>query len=27
MLGEVTAWRVTLWEDTQLLGEQRSFLW
>jgi hypothetical protein len=26
-LGEVTAWRVTLWEDTQLLGEQRSFLW
>jgi len=26
-LGEVTAWRVTLWEDTQLLSEQRSFLW
>ena len=26
-LGEVTAWRVTLWEDTQLLGEQQSFLW
>jgi hypothetical protein len=26
-LGEITAWRVTLWEDTQLLGEQRSFLW
>ena len=26
-LGEVTAWRVTLWEDKQLLGEQRSFLW
>lgn len=26
-LGELTAWRVTLWEDTQLLGEQQSFLW
>jgi len=26
-LGEVTAWRVTLWEGKQLLGEQRSFLW
>ena len=26
-LGEVTAWRVTLWEDTQLVGEQQSFLW
>jgi hypothetical protein len=26
-LGEVTAWRVTLWEDQHLLGEQRSFLW
>jgi len=25
--GEVTAWRVTLWEDDQLLAEQRSFLW
>ena len=25
--GEVTAWRVTLWEGTQLLGEQKSFLW
>jgi hypothetical protein len=26
--GEVTAWRVTLWEgDDLLLGEQRSFLW
>jgi hypothetical protein len=25
--GEVTAWRVTLWEDDQLLGEQKSFLW
>jgi hypothetical protein len=26
-LGEVTAWRVTLWEDNQMLGEQQSFLW
>jgi hypothetical protein len=26
-LGEVTAWRVTLWEGTDLLGEQKSFLW
>jgi hypothetical protein len=25
--GEVTAWRVTLWADDQLLGEQKSFLW
>jgi len=25
--GEVTAWRVTLWEDDELLGEQKSFLW
>ena len=25
--GEVTAWRVTLWEGQQVLGEQRSFLW
>jgi hypothetical protein len=25
--GEVTAWRVTLWDGTQLLGEQKSFLW
>ena len=25
--GEVTAWRVTLWEGDQLLGEQQSFLW
>jgi len=25
--GEVTAWRATLWDDTQLLGEQQSFLW
>ena len=26
-LGEVTAWRVTLWDNAQQLGEQRSFLW
>jgi hypothetical protein len=26
-LGAVTAWRVSLWEDTQQLGEQQSFLW
>jgi hypothetical protein len=26
-LGEVTAWRVTLWEGQQMLGEQKSFLW
>lgn len=26
-LGEVTAWRVTLWEGDELLGEQKSFLW
>ncbi len=25
--GEVTAWRVTLWEGDQLLAEQKSFLW
>jgi hypothetical protein len=26
-LGEVTAWRVTLWDGSQLLAEQKSFLW
>ena len=26
-LGEVTAWRVTLWDGEQLVGEQKSFLW
>ncbi len=26
-LGEVTAWRVTLWEGDDMLGEQKSFLW
>ncbi len=25
--GQVTAWRVTLWEGSQLLSEQKSFLW
>lgn len=25
--GAVTAWRVTLWEGGQMLGEQKSFLW
>jgi len=25
--GELTAWRVTLWDGEQLLGEQKSFLW
>jgi hypothetical protein len=25
--GEVVAWRVTLWSNDQLLGEQKSFLW
>ena len=25
--GEVTAWRATLWDGEQLLGEQKSFLW
>lgn len=25
--GEVTAWRVTLWEGQTLIGQQQSFLW
>ncbi len=25
--GELVAWRVTLWSEDQLLGEQKSFLW
>lgn len=25
--GRVVAWRVTLWNGDQLLGEQKSFLW
>jgi len=27
LFGEVTAWRVTLWDGDQLLAEQKSFLW
>lgn len=27
ILGGVSAWRVTLWDGEQLLGEQKSFLW
>jgi hypothetical protein len=26
-IGEVTAWRVTLWDGEQMLSEQKSFLW
>lgn len=26
-LGEISAWRVTLWDGQQLLGERKSFLW
>jgi len=26
-LGELTAWRVTLWEGDRQVGEQQSFLW
>lgn len=26
-IGEVTAWRVTLWDQDHLLSEQKSFLW
>lgn len=26
-IGDVVAWRVTLWADDKLLGEQKSFLW
>jgi len=25
--GELTAWRVTLWNDTNVLTDQKSFLW
>jgi len=25
--GQVTAWRVSLWEGDKFLGEQKSFLW
>ncbi len=26
-LGEITAWRVSLWEGEKFLAEQKSFLW
>jgi hypothetical protein len=26
-IGEVTAWRVTLWDGDKMIGEQKSFLW
>lgn len=26
-IGEVTAWRATLWDGDKMLGEQKSFLW
>jgi hypothetical protein len=26
-MGQMVAWRVTLWEGNQKLGEQKSFLW
>jgi len=26
-IGQVTAWRATLWDSDRLLGEQKSFLW
>ena len=26
-LGDVIAWRATLWDDAQLVAEQKSFLW
>jgi hypothetical protein len=26
-IGELVAWRATLWSDDRLLGEQKSFLW
>jgi hypothetical protein len=26
-IGEVTAWRATLWDGDNLIGEQKSFLW
>ena len=25
--GEITAWRVSLWDGDRLIGEQKSFLW
>jgi hypothetical protein len=26
-IGEVTAWRATLWDGDKIIGEQKSFLW
>jgi len=26
-IGEVTAWRATLWDGDKMIGEQQSFLW
>jgi hypothetical protein len=26
-IGEVTAWRATLWDGDQMISEQKSFLW
>ena len=26
-VGEITAWRATLWDGDKLIGEQKSFLW
>jgi len=26
-VGEVTAWRATLWDGDKMIGEQKSFLW
>jgi hypothetical protein len=26
-IGEVTAWRATLWDADKMIGEQKSFLW
>jgi hypothetical protein len=25
--GELVAWRATLWDGEQMIGEQKSFLW
>ena len=25
--GGITAWRATLWNDDQMIGEEKSFLW
>jgi hypothetical protein len=26
-VGEVTAWRATLWDGDKMIGEQKSFIW